>query len=85
MDAAPPQLWLKTMKTLLVTAALLAAGLAFVPSANADPLDPPPCMDVYSRTDVGTTSIVRRNSCSAEVYTCPDEGADLRECRPLLG
>lgn len=43
------------------------------------------CMDVYSRTDVGTLSIVRRNSCAApEFYQCPSPGAPLSSCHGLL-
>jgi hypothetical protein len=43
------------------------------------------CMDVYGRTDVGTYSVVRRDSCSPpELYQCPYEGAPTNECQDLL-
>ena len=43
------------------------------------------CYDVYSRTDVGTYSIVRRNSCAPpEVYQCPYEHAPISSCQSLL-
>lgn len=45
----------------------------------------PECMDVYSRTDVGTYSVVRRDSCAPpELYECPYEGAPTSQCRDLL-
>lgn len=43
------------------------------------------CMDVYTRYDVGTVSVVRRDSCAPpEVYDCPYEGAPISSCDPLL-
>lgn len=43
------------------------------------------CFPVYSRTDVGTYSIVRRTSCSPpEVYSCPYEGAPISSCENVL-
>lgn len=43
------------------------------------------CMPVYSRTDVETVSVVRRNSCAApEAYQCPYQGAPINECDGLL-
>jgi len=43
------------------------------------------CMPVYSRTDVGTYSVVRRDSCSPpQVYECPYPGAPISSCQDLL-
>lgn len=43
------------------------------------------CMDVYSRTDAHTVSVVRRNSCAPpEAYQCPYPGAPIASCDPLL-
>ncbi|MEA3136682.1 MAG: hypothetical protein QOC71_963 [Thermoplasmata archaeon] len=43
------------------------------------------CYMVYSRTNVGHYSVVRRTSCSPpEVYSCPYEGAPIDRCQPLL-
>jgi hypothetical protein len=54
-------------------------GAQWASSASVD------CFPVYSRTDVGTISIVRRNSCSPpEVYQCPYEGAPLDQCTNVL-
>lgn len=69
------------MKTLIVAALLLMTAIAVVPSASAGP----DCYPVYSRTDVGTYSVVRRTSCSApEVYSCPSEGAPIDQCDNVL-
>jgi hypothetical protein len=72
------------MKALILAALVLLAILSVVPSGDAKPLDPQ-CMPVYSRTDVGQLSIVRRDSCHAEYYWCPYEGAPVTECDPLIG
>jgi hypothetical protein len=70
------------MKTLIVAALLLLTAIAIVPSGSADPQ----CYPVYSRTDIGTYSIVRRSSCSVpEVYSCPYEGAPIDQCDNVLG
>jgi hypothetical protein len=51
-------------------------------SASASTLS---CYLVYTRTDVGTYSIVRRTSCSPpEVYSCPYEGAPIDQCSGVL-
>lgn len=43
------------------------------------------CMDVYTRYDVHTISIVRRDSCAPpEFYQCPTPGAPISSCTPLL-
>jgi hypothetical protein len=43
------------------------------------------CYMVYTRTDVGTYSVVRRTSCSPpEFYSCPYQGAPIDQCRGLL-
>ena len=43
------------------------------------------CYMVYTRTDVGQYSIVRRTSCSPpEVYHCPYEGAPIDRCESAL-
>jgi hypothetical protein len=43
------------------------------------------CYEVYSRTDVGTYSIVRRSSCAPpEVYECPYDHAPIDQCRSPL-
>ena len=43
------------------------------------------CYMVYTRTDVGEYSIVRRTSCSPpEVYHCPYEGAPIEQCDSAL-
>lgn len=52
---------------------------------NAAPASPPGCYEVYSRTDVGTYSVVRRNSCAPpEAYECPYPGAPIDQCQSLL-
>jgi hypothetical protein len=57
---------------------------SMVTSSAAAPAGPQ-CMQVYQRTDVGTYSIVRRNSCAPpEVYECPYPKAPIPECEPLL-
>lgn len=72
------------MKALLTTAVLLLTALATVPAAEADPFGDPQCMPVYQRTDVGTLAIVRKDSCSLDVYECPYEGAPITSCEHLL-
>ena len=72
------------MKALILAALVLLTVLAIVPTSDAKPLDPQ-CMPVYSRTDVGQLSIVRRDSCHAEYYWCPYEGAPVSECDTLIG
>lgn len=67
--------------TLILLFAFVALG---APVVSAEP-DPPQCMPVYQRTDVGTLSIVRKDSCSLQVYECPYEGAPITSCRDLLG
>lgn len=72
------------MKPLPLALALAVAAFA-LPTGSAGPLDNVQCMDVYSRTDVGTYSIVRRDSCAPpEVYTCPYEGAPIEQCQDAL-
>ena len=71
------------MKALLTAALLLMTTLAFVPVVDAAPPEPQ-CMQVYQRTDVGTIAIVRKDSCSLDVYECPYEGAPITECEHLL-
>jgi hypothetical protein len=53
-------------------------------SLSAGAASPPPCYDIYRRTDVHTFTLVQRNSCSAEAYTCPTPGAPLDQCQPLV-
>lgn len=68
--------------TLALAASLLVLAL---PMVAAQPVDTPPCYEVYTRYDVGTYSIVRRNSCAApEFYQCPYQGAPISSCRGLL-
>lgn len=71
------------MKALLIASVLLLTSLAVLPLANAQPPEPQ-CMPVYQRTDIGTYSIVRKDSCSLDVYECPYEGAPISSCRHLL-
>lgn len=71
------------MKALLTTALLLMTTLAFLPAAEAAPPEPQ-CMPVYQRTDIGTISIVRKDSCSLDVYECPYQGAPISSCEHLL-
>ena len=71
------------MKALILASLVLLTTLAMAPAGAADPLDPD-CMPVYSRTDVGQLSIVRKDSCSAELYWCPSEGAPISECDYLI-
>ncbi|MEK6976543.1 MAG: hypothetical protein AABY18_09405 [Candidatus Thermoplasmatota archaeon] len=71
------------MKAILLAALLLLTALAVVPAADAAPPEPQ-CMPVYQRTDVGTISIVRKDSCSLDVYECPYEGAPISSCEHLL-
>lgn len=71
------------MKALILAGLLLLTALSVVPTTAAQ--DPSPCMPVYQRTDVGTISIVRKDSCSLEVYQCPYAGAPTWQCQPLLG
>ncbi len=68
--------------TFILLFAFIALG---APVASAEPIEPPQCMPVYQRTDVGTLSIVRKDSCSLQVYECPYEGAPTTTCRALLG
>ena len=68
------------MKTLMLAALLVLTAVAFVPQASANP-----CYENYSRTDVGTLSVVRRDSCAPpELYQCPTPGAPLDQCTDLL-
>lgn len=71
------------MKAILLAALLLLTTLSFLPAADAKP-EEPQCMPVYQRTDVGTLSIVRKDSCSLDVYECPYEGAPISSCEHLL-
>ena len=72
------------MKALILASLVLLTALAsLAPAGAAEPLDPQ-CMPVYSRTDVGQLSIVRKDSCSAEFYWCPSEGAPISECDYLI-
>jgi hypothetical protein len=71
------------MKALLLAALLLLATFALAPTAEAAPPEPQ-CMPVYQRTDVGTISIVRKDSCSLDVYECPYQGAPISSCEHLL-
>lgn len=68
------------MKALLAAALLLLTALSVAPTAQAEPM----CMEVYSRHDVGNYAVVRRNTCSAEVYYCPTPGAPISQCESLL-
>ena len=68
------------MKAILLASLLLLTALAMAPQASAEPQ----CMEVYSRNDVGNYAIVRRDSCSLEVYECPYPGAPISECWGLL-
>lgn len=68
------------MKALILTATLLLSVLAVAPAAEAEPM----CMEVYSRHDVGNYAIVRRDSCSVEVFYCPTPGAPIDKCEGLL-
>lgn len=46
----------------------------------------PDCYMVYTRTDVGQLTVIRRTSCSVpEFYWCPYQGAPLYQCEPLVG
>lgn len=69
-----------------LTLILLFAFVALsAPVVSADAIDPPNCYQVYTRYDVGTTSVVRRNSCAVpEVYQCPYQGAPISSCEHLL-
>ena len=71
------------MKALLLAGLVLLTLLATVPFGSAAPPEPQ-CMDVYSRTDVGQLSIVRRDSCHVEFYWCPVQGAPISECDTLV-
>lgn len=69
------------MKAILLAGLLVLTTLAVIaPQAAAEPQ----CMEVYSRTDVGNYAIVRKDSCSLEVYECPYAGAPISECWTLL-
>lgn len=68
--------------TLLLVLAFVSLG---APVVAAEPIEPPNCYQVYTRYDVGTYSIVRRNSCAVpEFYQCPYQGAPISSCRGLL-
>lgn len=71
------------MKALLVASILLLTTLAILPTGSAAPPEPQ-CMQVYQRTDVGNIAIVRKDSCSLEIYECPYEGAPINQCRYLI-
>jgi hypothetical protein len=43
------------------------------------------CYEVYSRTNVGPYSVVRRDSCAPpQAYVCPYENAPIDQCQDLL-
>lgn len=72
------------MKAILLATLLLLTTLAFLPAADAKP-EEPQCMPVYQRTDLGTVSVVRRDSCHVAIYECPYQGAHISECTRIAG
>lgn len=53
-------------RILIATTLVLLTAMAFTPAAEAQ--GDPQCMPVYQEYEIGPVKVVRRNTCSVEVY-----------------
>lgn len=73
------------MKTFLVLLACSLAAVAVLPTAEAQAGPDVQCMDVYRQTHLaGPYWLVQRDTCSAQIYECPDgHSPPAAPCREL--
>ena len=71
------------MKAVLLAGLVLLTVLAIAPAGAVEPASA--CYYIYTRTDAGQLTVVRRSSCAPpEPYWCPYEHAPLSECDRLV-
>lgn len=72
------------MKAILLAGLMLLTIVAVAPAGVVEPASA--CYYIYTRSDVGPLTVVRRSSCAPpEPYWCPYQGAPLSECDRLVG